>query len=290
MGSMHCQVENLDQNNNQGGTLTVGSEFLLACEGDWPKNLIREKLTFEVSKEQKYQIKLLNFEFRNPNLADLKVTSYVVGPQKFENLILTDGLQKLELGSVQYQIQSVQEGQPVKEPYGPMGPLIISVPKLYFAILIGIFLFFAAIIFYKIRKTFQRKKLLESLKEYDSVLSPIQQYYHSLRRLQRENVAFMGVDADQELIINALTEIDKMLKLYFLRKFKVPAFQWTVNDILVELKKSHKVIYREYKKNIIIIFKELAKAKKDENKITVKDILKISKDTTEFLELIERVK
>lgn len=296
MNQVSCRVEKINlvpaetADSTASVQLTVGSEFYLSCQGEWPKNLNRDSIKFVLQPEQKYQIQLLSFEFRNPSLVDIKVTSYLVGQHRFENLTLTDGNQQVQLGPVDYVVQTVQAGEPVKEPFGPIGPVAIPIPNLYFVILFSSLLLVFILIAFKIRKKMQRKKLMESLREYDSVLSPIQQYYQSLRKLQRENVLFIGAEVEQEIIIQALNDIERMLKLYFLRKFQVPAFQWSVNDMLNEIKTSHRHIYDGYRKNIILTYKEVAKARKDEKKISTKDIIKISKDVTELLELIERAK
>lgn len=69
------------------------------------------------------------------------MTAYKAGDVQLSNLQMTDGVEVLDLGSIQYKATSVlpppEPGQPeVKtESYGPVGPATLGIPVVYWAFL-----------------------------------------------------------------------------------------------------------------------------------------------------------
>lgn len=297
MASIQCKTEIPSIEGLKENEVTVGREFFLACEGDFPKDLVQEKLSFVLKPEQKYSIQLLNFEFRSPTKADIKVTAYKAGNIQFQDLQVTDGSQTLSLGPVQYVVQTViqqpQSGpgqQPVKqEPYGPIGPASMSVPMLYVAILAAVVGLVILIFAGKIYRIVQRRNMLERLKEHDSALSPLAQFHQNLRRLQRTNTVFFGGKAEKADIKECLDETYKMLNLFLTRTYQVPAMEWSHRLVLKDIRKYHPHVYLEHASDLESLFKEYDRGIQDKENLKEEDVLMITKHCRLLVEKMERM-
>ena len=298
MAAIQCKVEIPNVSGLKENELTVGREFLLVCDGEFPKNLAQDKLQLVLKPEQKYAINLRGFEFRSSTQADLKITSYTPGPVQFENLQITDGTQTVDLGPVSYKLESVippqqptaKGEQPAKvEPYGPIGPMTISVPPLYWAILASVLGLVVLIVATKVFRVLQRRNMIERLKEHDSALSPLSQFHQSFRRMQRENTVFFGGTPKSEDVALCLDETRGMLKLYITRRYKIPALEWGPRLILKNLKKYHPKVYSETGDELEKLVKEFLHAHEDRTKISGSDMLNLSKRTRLLVEEMERL-
>ncbi|MGE5086862.1 MAG: hypothetical protein ACM3MG_11215 [Bacillota bacterium] len=298
MAVIQCKVEIPNVPGLKENELTVGREFLLVCDGEFPKNLAQDKLQLVLKPEQKYSINLRGFEFRSSTQADIKITSYTPGPVQFENLQLTDGVQTVDLGPVSYKLESVippqqppaPGQQPVKvEPYGPIGPMTISVPSLYWTILASVIGLVILVIATKVFRIVQRRNMIERLKEHDSALSPLSQFHQSLRRMQRENTVFFGGAPKAEDIVLCLDETRSMLKLYITRRYKIPALEWGPRLILKNLKKYHPNVYQDTGTELEKLMKEFVHANEDRTKLSGSDVLNLSKRTRLLVEEMERL-
>lgn len=296
MASVQCKIEIPAVEGLEENTLTVGREFILACEGEYPRDLQTEKMQLVLKPEQKYSLHLLGFEFRNPTMADIKVTAYRAGGMKFEDLQITDGVQTLSLGPVEYQVQSVlQPAQPgeqqgKQEPYGPIGPMGLSVPFLYWAILVGILGLIVLIILGRVYRAVQRRAMLEKLREHDSALSPLSQFHQNLRRLQRQNAVYFGIPATTQDVQEAFTSLHQSFLLFITRQYKVPALQWSERLVLRDLKKYHPRVYREFGVDTKKLYREYNHGLKDKTKLTENDILNLTRSTRLLLEKMEAFK
>lgn len=295
MAAIQCKTEIPAIEGLKDNELTVGREFLLVCEGEFPKNLVQEKLHFLLKPEQKYQIHLLGFEFRSPTEADVKVTVYKAGQFQIEDLLLSDGSQTLSLGPVQLAAQSVlpqpQPGEaPVKqEPFGPIGPAQLGVPMLYWAILascLGLVLLLALT---KVYRIVQRRNMLERLREHDSALSPLAEFHQGYRRLQRSNSVFFGKEPRREEVSEVLLETQKMLKLFLTRQFQVPAMEWGDRLVLKDIKKYHREIFLECGDALAKLLHEYQQALKDQDSLTAVDVLNIATSARTLVERMERL-
>ncbi|MBC7372251.1 MAG: hypothetical protein H7326_11835 [Bdellovibrionaceae bacterium] len=288
MSGIQCKIDIPKVSGLDDGVLTVGREFYLNCEGEWPRTLVQEKLHFEAPPEQKYVLRLMKFEFRTPTQADLTVTSYIAGDVKIPNLILTDDTQKLELGPVDFQVKSViKQGEKV-EAFGPIGPATIGIPFLYWILLlatIGIVIF--AIVL-RVWRASQRRAMLERLKQHDSALTPIQEFHGSMRKLQRANPVFYGKDATSEELRAGIEELARMFKVYISRRLSVPAFEWSERLILNDIRRYHAEIHAENSRKIHDLFTEFKKAQGSTEKLNGKDVTQLSESLRKNIEAIER--
>lgn len=299
MAAVQCKVEIPAVEGLQENTLTVGREFILSCEGEFPRDLQAEKMQILLKPEEKYNIHLLNFEFRNPTTADLKVTAYRAGEFQFKDLQVTDGAQTLSLGPLAYKVATViqppepkpGEEQPAKqEPFGPMGPAPLSVPMLYWAILAGVIGLVILLILTKVYRVIQRRSMLEKLREHDSALSPLSQFHQNLRRLQRKNPVFFGVTAQNSDLQEAFEELNKGFLLFLTRQYKVPAMEWNERLVLKDIKKYHHKVYAEFGPDLKKLYKEFGHGAKDKQKLADTDILNIARHTRMLVEKMEASK
>lgn len=295
MTAIQCKTEIPAVPGLNDGELTVGREFLLVCEGEFPRTLDQEKLQFNLKPEEKYQIHLLGFEFRSPTQADLKVTAYKAGDVQLSNLQLTDGVEVLDLGSVQYKVTSVlpppEPGQPeVKtEPYGPVGPATLGIPVVYWAFLAAFLGVVFLLLIIRIVRMVQRRNMLARLKEHDSALSPLAEFHQSFRRLQRMNTVFFGKTAEPEHIQQCLEETHSMFKLFLTRSYQVPALEWGDRLVLKDIKKHHPKVFSEHSQDLKKLMNEYNRGFEDKNNLKEKDVLNIALQTRQLVERMERV-
>lgn len=295
MAAIQCNTEIPAIEGLKDQELTVGREFLLACEGEFPRDLQQDKLQLVLKPEHKYVLHLLGFEFRTPTVADVRVTSYVAGQFRFEDLQMTDGVQAISLGPVQLQVESVlpppEAGQAAapQEPYGPIGPASMAVPVLYWAILASVLGLVALLVISKVYRIIQRKNMLERLRDHDSALTPLTEFHQSFRRLQRSNTVFFGKDASRAEIEEVLVETHKMFKLFLTRQFRVPAFEWSERLVMKDIKKYHRDVYVESGEALAKLFHEYAHAFKDKAQLTSTDVLNLATHCRILVEKMERV-
>ncbi len=275
--------------------LSVGREFLLVCDGEWSRELNVEKLHFIKSDQQKYVIKLLGFEFRSSTTADLKVTSYTAGEVKIPNLRLTDDTQTVDLGELNFAVKSVlpppdpNNPEVKQEPFGPMGPAQLPIPPVYWAMLVGAIVLLALMIGFKAFRYFQRRRMLEDLREHDAAVSPLVQFHQGFRRLQRQNQVFFGIkDPAHEDILSCLDGTNQMLRLYLTRRFQVPAMKWSDRLILRDIRRYHPGIFAENGDDLGKLFKEYSRAFKDKEHLEATDVLSISSHCRVLVERMER--
>lgn len=293
--AVQCKIDIPAVPGLQDNQLTVGREFLLACEGEFPRDLHPDKVQVVLKPEEKYSIHLMSFEFRSPTAADLKVTAYRAGQIHFDNLQVTDGTQTLSLGPVQYQVETVlqqPEGgqQAPPEPYGAFGPADLPVPAVYGAILLAALGFVALFVAFKIYRVVQRRSMLEKLREHDAAMSPLAQFHQTLRRLQRSNAVFFGVPAKSAEVQRAFETLHEAFLLFLTRQYKVPAVEWNERLVLKDIKKYHRGVYTEFADPLKKLYKEFGHGLKDKQKLTESDVLNLTKSTRALVEKMEAFK
>lgn len=298
---MQCNLDIPKISGLEDNQLTVGREFYLNCKGDWPKDLVQEKLQFAGDANMKYTLKVVGFEFRSPEEADIKVVSYIAAKVQIPQLVITDGVKNVELGPVAFQVESVLpkpeaaaggmmpgQQQPQKpEPFGPLGPATIPVPMLYWFALLGSIAFVALVIFLRLWRLNQRREMLQRLKEHDVALSPMQEFHQSMRKLQRANAVFYGKEASEAELREATKELSRMFKVYVSRRLSVPAFEWGERLILADIRSYHPHVHTEYATKLRALFTEFRKAESANAKLTTNDVSQLSESVRKALEGVE---
>jgi hypothetical protein len=294
MATIECKVDIPPVRGLEDSTLTVGRVFYLNCSGDWPSGLKIEALHF-VNVDPlhadafKYEIKLLKFEFRSPHEADLQVTSHLTGVHQFRSLLLTDGTTQVDLGTIQYQVQSViAKDQAKVEPYGPIGPANIPVPPLYWLSIVVLVTAGLLTLGYRFWRFRQRKAMLERLKQHDVALSPLQEFHQSMRRLQRANAVFYGKEASVTELQEGLQELTRMFKKYLSRRLKIPAFEWGDRLIMKDLRRYHRALYLEHGRKLQDLLQEFKKAEGTPAQLRAEDITQLAERLRKTLETTDR--
>lgn len=297
MAAIQCKLEIPKVEGLNDNEITVGREVLLTCEGEFPKNLNPQKLHFVESAETKYLIKLLKVNFESETKAVFVVTSYKAADIRWPDLQMTDDAQTFSLGALDYRVETVipkpdpkqaQPGQEQKtEAYGPIGPADISIPHIYWVILLAVIGLVISLIVFKIVRVVQRRNMIERLKEHDSALAPLTQFHASMRKLQRVNPAFFGSVATQEDIHSAMEELRHMLRLYITRKYKIPALEWSARLIAKDIKKHHRKVYAECGSDLLALIKEYQHAFENKQSVIGSDVINLAKRTRSLVELME---
>lgn len=302
MATVQCKIEIPAVTGLKDNELTVGREFGLICEGEFPKNLNSQKLHFVEAAETKYLIKLLRVNLESESKAVFAVTSYKAGDIHWPDLQMTDDAQTFSLGPIAYKVESVipkpeqkqasaqgQEQQQKTEAYGPIGPVNISIPQIYWIILLAAIGLFFSLVIFKIIRVVQRRNMIERLKEHDAALTPAAQFHASMRKLQRTNAVFFGAEESLEGAQGALEELRRMLLLYITRKYQIPALTWSPRLVIKDLKKYHRKIYVESGKELQPLLKEYQHASENKQSVIGSDIVNLSKRTRQLVELMENL-
>lgn len=285
MAAMNCQVDIPKE-------LTVGSEFHLICDGEWPADLARNKMELRLDEADAYKLKVLDFQMAAANKAVLLVTSYRPGEHSLKAVQIVDPTHSIVLGDLNFTVRSVlNPTEPETEPFGPMGPLVLSLPLWYYLVWTGFFAVLAFWIWVRVRRRLQRQKLLEEIRTHDSTLSPLHQFNQQLRSMRR-NYSFL---TQPETVKpgetrEAISQMEKAYRVFLGRLLQVPALQWSDSLILKDIKRYHRKVYDECFLEMKKIFSETDRALKTQTELSPKDAIQIFDIARKTTDKINRVK
>jgi hypothetical protein len=269
MADIQCQV---DIPKEEGGAgLTVGQIFALNCEGPWPQ-MKADAVELRLDKENQYKLKLLKVEFLSNTRARLLVTSYKTGEHQLKALQLVEGDRSVVLGDLSFTVNSVMNPQqPVKEPFGPMGPLGLRLPIWYVLGLIFVILMIALVILFRWRVRRQKRKLLNEMRLGEYAQDPLFQFYQTARKMQRGYAFFSGGELTGEDAVSFVSALNQAFKIYLARLFQVPTLAWSERRILADLRKNHPEFYQEFRDELRQALAELSRAIKAGKTMNSKD-------------------
>ncbi len=293
---LNCKKESAS---TKSTPLTVGDLFLLECSAE---SFTLNPSQLRLVTNQPYQWHLLGSEMQPDGRLLLKVTSYQVGEINSEGLFLTDGINKMAITGVQAKIESVIDPKnPPEGPYGPFGGIVLVPPLFY---LWGIILAFVmVIVFFGFRfyRRWQKKRLIVGLKKHDSRLSPLTQLHVHFRQLERQRQLSysQGDSLTSDALENQFVELDHILRIFIIRRFKIPAQDWSdrliINDFQKrfsflgqELTKDLRVLLREIKKNKEFIQKNFKNEKSARPKEVLRDIERLGKKIKRWADQVDR--
>lgn len=285
---MSCELKIPNQPGLEENVLTVGRIFQLKCSAMVPEDFNFENAKLELAEKDKLSFKVFKVSAEDKGTLVLESTLYRAGEWKLDDLVLTDAKQKISLGKFETNVKSVIQEGVKAEAYGPIGPLIIPIPWVYIFILASALLLALGSLGLNWRRRWQRKSLLKRLREYETPLSALQQFHAESRRWQRENTFFYDSKVNDESIGKVLKEIDQQVRIYFIRRFQIPALEWNQNLILKDLKKYHRSIYNE---NLDIIkkwFTEVARALSPQFQLKPQDVVQLREEARKLLEKLDR--
>ena len=236
MSDLQCSVVKILR--PEDPAVTVGERFALDCQGEFPE-LELTKAELRVEPADKYKIKLLRAQSEGAGKLRLEVLSDQVGKHELKSMQLFSGLQNLPISALSFEVRSVQDPQaPVTEPYGPLGPIMISVPWYdWMALLLVISLIGSSLAFYAFRKI-ERRRLMREITSGAASLSAEDELFQKLRGFQR-NWDFLVAPSSPVSIENskeAVRSLSEAYQLFLSRRFNLPASRWPIRKTLRVLK------------------------------------------------------
>lgn len=254
--------------------LTVGDIQTLSCTGEEFSSLNFKQLQFLTVPEEKYSIKFLGLKEGLAQQYEIQFTSYAVGDHNFKDLKLSDGDKQIVLGDFGFHVESVmtQMQPPPEKPFGPMGPFQTPFPYHLLYLLLAVLVLVLFISGLKIWSVIKWQRVLEGLKEHDSAQTPANQFYQSLRKIQRAPL-------NEDLKSSTNLEVQKYFKdlyaswkLFLLRTYRIPAMDWSSRQIVRYIKKNDVKTYKNHKDDLYQVLIEMDRASRETNKLSKKDL------------------
>lgn len=272
-----CELKIPSAEGLQEQELTVGRTFELSCSSlQLPDGFQGEKAQFVLDEKSEYAIKSLQVLEVTPTTLRMKAVSYKVGDWNLSELKLTDSVNTISLGSLQYSVKSIMpQDQSIVEPYGPMGPLSISIPWFYIAFALAVVLTILTRTILYFRRRWQKQTLLQRSQADFLTGTALHQFHFYCRQWQRKYAFFNEESADQHQLKACLDEIDFQFKIYLVRSYQIPALDWSSRLIIKDLKKRHKEVYQAQGLALQKILNETNKAKAAVSSLQAKDVIQI---------------
>ncbi len=223
-------------------SLTVGTEFQLKCHGDIPVNWSNAgPLRVEwPSPELQYTLNILGSPVLNENSAEFTVTSYRAGDHNLEYFRILKGDAGFEVSKPSFKVQSVlKSGAEPPKPFESFGPYTLPFPTWILAAFGVVALLIVVLSVRSFRKWSQRRALREELRLHRTALSPLHQFFRDARAVKRT----MDNAKSPSDLSAAAQMLNKEFRLYFVRKFEIPALKWADRLILADLKKQDRRLF-----------------------------------------------
>ncbi|MCX7979249.1 MAG: hypothetical protein N2578_09625 [Bdellovibrionaceae bacterium] len=265
--------------------LTVGRKFILRCQGEisFPRE---GEVSLITPENPPHTLDLLSTHILESGGVDLEVASYRVGEHQIKSPILRLGDQEYKLKPISFQVVSVIEKRDeVIEPYGAFGPFSLPLPWGLILALVFLFLSLSLVFFWTIRRRIERKRIEEKLRQHDSALSPLQEFFSGWRRLQRENEVYHGGLADAAQTRNIFDELRRMVLVFLTRRFRIPAFEWTSKVILRQIRGLDRKGFRTWGQDLNILLREIDRASSTPD-LSAQDVVKLTEQARRCVEKI----
>jgi hypothetical protein len=281
MSDFTCSQKGIEQ------PITVGQIIQLHCQGTFP-------LSFNVENAQvtglqdKYALKVLKFELRDPRTADLDLTSYRVGQQNFEKIQITDGQTQLEFPGMKFEVKSVlpppEGATQAPKPFGPFGPITLAVPWVYWVIVFSVIGIAIMLFVWRWKKRKSRLEVLNQIRKRTTGPTPIVQFHRDLRILTKK----AGVqDQQDELMIPAevyLKELRETAETFWGQKFKLALLGQGSNRLEKEFKSYAPKIYIKYKAELKFWNKRWQRLNATSKQAQMKDFIDMTLETRNLIE------
>lgn len=304
MAEFQCAIHIPDQPGLETDDLTVGRVFDLECAGPWPAGVDPKKYqTFfpkpDASDAPKpdaaaspapspYSLKFLDANASSKDAVTFKAVSYTAGPVEIPSLKITDGSSVLELGALRFEVRSVLDPQqPKQEPYGPFGAIGIGIPASWWMILACAVALLALAVFWRVRRRLQRRALMKRLREHDSALAPIAEFYARDRKLKRDHPLFAGMEGAPGDAAAATAELERTFRVYFMRRFRLPTLEWGDGALLRAFRAEHRALWDAAGDDVRKLFREFEAARKAKA-LDPKDVMQLERSARALIEKLER--
>lgn len=285
MSDFQCQLEIPEVQGLESEKLTVGRTFFYHCKGDWPSldidNLKMQAIGGEDSTT--YDLRLLNFELRDPKSADLLLVSYRPGSHQFSEINLTDGTTTVTLPPLTLNVQSVINPNEKVEPFGPIGPLPLSVPWVYWIILVSVIGIVALLTALGWKRRQDRKNTLNEVIQRTTHGTPLIQFHRELRILTKR----AGLsDVDQNLKMpaqNYLLQLRELCEIFWGQKYKLALLHHPAK-FAQEFKRYAPKTFVKFKAELLFWNQNWKQLHKAHDRSTFEDIKKFTLATRELIE------
>jgi hypothetical protein len=270
--------------------LTVGAKFMLNCHGDLAVPWSKDQAVTPVfpAKEQAYSLTVLESQRLEPNDVQFVVTGYKAGKHEPEYVRFVQGDKGFEFVKPKWEIQSVLKQGEQPQPYAPFGPWNLNMPLWIIVCAAVILALFAYLLVRFLRRRTQRRRMLEELKLHRTALSPLHQFYRDSRQIRRKIHNAKNVEDLKKIS----EELDREFRLYVLRQFEIPTLDWSDGEILRDLKKRHRRVYRQASEPLKRILRELFRVRARDQLLLpdVEQLHRMSLDAVERLESAQEVR
>ncbi|OQW47917.1 MAG: hypothetical protein A4S09_14050 [Proteobacteria bacterium SG_bin7] len=254
--------------------MDVGRIYDVTCSGPsvaW----IKSDLEVEMPQDWKHFFHVVDFDEVTAERIKFSATSYKTGEYRLpNNIVITDGENRVTLTPWNLKIESVVRAQPGMEPqpYGPFGPFLLEWP-LWMWITLGVFVVSAIGSVLAIYWERRRKKIWANIVAgYTTALKPYHQFYKDYRRLSRLT----------EPRLEDLSKLNEAFRLYFLRELKVPTLKEPPSFVLKWLKKRNPSLSKNIKSDLFMILREMESATK--GKLSAKDFEQMSRKCQQIVD------
>jgi hypothetical protein len=283
-----CDLAALPEKNaNDMTALTVGARFGMKCHGEiavaWDAS--KPHLAF-ATPDESYTLQILKVIRQDPNDAQYEVTSYKPGDHAPEYLRVLQGgpggEKGFEVAHPKWTVKSVLKPNEQNQPYGSFGPWRLSLPLWFIILICVVSLAVIGFVVRRVRKYQQRRRMLEELDRHRTAMPPLHQFYRDARLLSRR----MHTAKDPVEFKQLSEDLNREFRLFVLRQFRIPAFDWSNRSIVKDLRQRHRKVYRASGIPLRKTLRELDHLR-SRNEITAKDIeqmYRMSLDTAEKLE------
>lgn len=272
--------------------VTVGEIFQVEC--------LSESITFNPSQirfvvkaetkdgkkiDDPYALKLLRADISPQGKWIMQAVSYKVGPHDNFDFEITDGINTLPVKGVKFQVESVIDpNNPPKGPIGPLGPFMTEFPWGGLAIITSLLLLVILGIVIKSIRVIQKKKLKARMKQYESPQLPVPQFYAEMRKLEREiDLVFEG-KINGEVAANFIKRFEDALKLFLVRQFEIPAFEWPSHLVIKDFRSRFTWYGEEMHHLLSVLIRELEKSQKKDVTITAHDVHQLLKNLKRWVD------
>lgn len=260
--------------NSRESQVTVGTLQDMVCRGEFLPQWQREKIAIQFDDEKMaYALHVLDVKNVDHQSLNLVVTSYKAGNFQSPVLTVTDGNNSVKVENLTWNVNSVLEGQDAK-PIPSFGPFALAMPWWYWISLAVAALFVFLLITIKLKRLWDRKKMIENLAQRGTALTPFNQFNKDLRsHIKNWQQKELTVTPKEEQVWrrSLLVDVEKFLREYLMRELLVPALEWSDSQILQEIKKRRRLIYEELSQDIKKTMREIHQAQSAENNLTYVD-------------------
>ena len=284
-----CKAFAMDERGQAAGELkqsiTVGTQFLLVCEGP-SVVLAQTQLGLELGKTQKYALRFLQTRSLTDVRAEFVATTWVAGQITLNNLILSDGASRVNLGNLELNVATVidQKVNPEGKPFPPWAPISLAWPLWAWMVIGSVLLSAVTIVVVMIYRRVQHKRFLSLLEGHPITLTPYHQFNKDLRRLARELPSTDGAWTEEH-IQDFFRELDLALRWFLARELIVPTLDRSPREVVRNVKRGNVRLFKIIRRDLGVVLSELQKAR-SLKRLTVSDAPVISvSDAQQLLDL-----